>query len=319
MPPRAIWSGAISFGLVTVPVKVYTAVGRESEERIDLHLVHEKDGARIRYGRTCEKGHKDLDWDEIAKAYEYAKGKWVVITDEDLAALDLESLRTIDIQAFVPDEQIDPLFYDTPYYVVPDEASAKAYQLIVDALSDEGLVGLAKVAMREREHLCVLRVKDKMLVLTTVHWPEEIREPKFDGLSKRPRIQDSERKMARSLIQNLTDDFKPERFQDEYHKALKKLINRKVKGQDIVVPARAEEPEKVTDLMEALRASVDAAKRGRKPGLARAAKSARGSSGDGDLKSLTKTDLEKRAKKLGVEGRSKMDKGELARAIRKAS
>ena len=203
MAPRAIWKGSITFGLITIPVGLYSAVGRE-EEKFDFHLLHEKDGARIHYERTCDKGHKDVDWDEIVKGYEYKKGKWVTITDEDLAALDLESLRTIDVVTFAPHEQIDPIFFDKSYYLVPEEQAVKAYRLVADALEDEQLVGVCKVAIREREHLAALRVKDGMLVLQTMHWPEEIRDAKFAQLRKRPRVDDRERKMARQLIQHLS-------------------------------------------------------------------------------------------------------------------
>ncbi len=313
MAPRSIWRGSITFGLITIPVKVYTAIGRTPGEKIDLHLLHAKDGERIHYDRTCEKGHKDIDWDEIVKGYEYEKGKWVEVTDEDLEALELESLKTIDVQSFVPYEQIDPLYFDKAYYVVPDEGAIKAYRLMTEALADERLVGVAKVAMREREHLCALRVTDRRIVMETMHWPEEIRDTKFEELRKRPRVQDREVKMARRLIRELTEDFDPDRFQDDYHKALKKLIRKKIKGEDIIVPEKREEPEKVVDLMEALKASVEAARRGEKPGAAR------GSNGETDLRSLTKAELEKRARDLDIDGRSKMDKSELVKAIRKAS
>ena len=263
MAPRSIWRGSVTFGLISVPVKLFTAVGRERGEKVDLHLLHEKDGARIRYDRMCDKGHKSIDWDEIVKGYEYEKGKWVEITDEDLQALELDSLHTIDIASFTPAEQIDPIYFDKPYYVVPEEAGVKAYKLITDALLDEGLVGIGKIAIREREHLSALRVEDDMLVLETMHWPEEIREPKFDELRKRPKVQDRERKMARQLIQQLTDDFHPEEFKDEYHRALKKLIRKKIKGEEVVVQEAPEEEAPILDLMEALKASVEEARRGK--------------------------------------------------------
>jgi DNA end-binding protein Ku len=176
MAPRSIWKGSITFGLITVPVKIFTAIGREAGDKIDLHLLHAKDGERIHYERKCAKGHKDIDWDEIVKGYEYSKGKWVEITDEDLEAIDLETLRTIDVQQFTHYEQIDPLYFDKAYYVVPEESAVKAYRLMVEAMEDEELVGVAKVAIREREHLSVLRAVDNMMVLETMHWPEEIRE-----------------------------------------------------------------------------------------------------------------------------------------------
>ncbi len=324
MAPRSIWKGAISFGLISIPVKIYTAVGRSPRDKIDLHLLHEKDGERIRYERTCDKGHKDIDWDEIVKGYEYEKGKWVQITDEDLETLDLESLRTIEVVSFAPFEQIDPMYFDKAYYVVPDEGAVKAYRLMTDALEDEKLVGVAKVAIRDREHLSAIRIVDKMMVLTTMHWPEEIREAKFDELKKRPKVQDRERKMARQLIQQLSDDFDPSQFRDEYHKELKKLIRKKIKGDEIVQPeTKEEEPSGVVDLMEALKASVDAAKRGEKPKATRSGKSST-ASGNGkasadDLKSLTKQELIERARNLDISGRSSMDKKELIQAIRKSA
>ncbi len=325
MAPRSIWKGSITFGLITIPVKVYTAVGREAGDKIDMHLLHEKDGERIHYSRNCDKGHKDLEWDEIVKGYEYSKGKWVEITDDDLEALELESLRTIDVVSFIPYDQIDPMYFDKTYYVVPDEAAAKAYRLMSEALLDEGLVGLAKVAMREKEHLCCLRVSDDVMVMETMHWPEELREAKFEELSKRTRLQDRERKMARQLIRQLTDDFDPSQFKDEYHRALKKLIDKKVKGEDIVIPEKSEEPEPVVDIMEALKASVEAARRGEKPRSAKSQPSrkkgfsSKGKGKTGNLDDMTKSELEKQAKKLDVAGRSKMDKRELIKAIQKAS
>jgi DNA end-binding protein Ku len=265
MARRSIWKGSITFGLITIPIKLYTAVGRE-QEKIDLHLLHEKDGTRIHYERQCEKGHRDVDWNEIVKGYEYQKGKWVTISDEELEALELDSLKTIDVVSFAPMEQIDPLYFEKSYYVVPEESAAKAYRLMVDALLDEQLVGVCKVAIRERERLATLRIKDEVMVLETMHWPEEVRDAKFDELNKRPKVQDRERKMARQLIQHLSDDFDPSQFKDEYHKALKKLIDKKVKGEDIVVTEETKPADaQVVDLMEALRASVEAARQGKKP------------------------------------------------------
>lgn len=324
MPPRSIWRGSITFGLIAIPIKVYTAVGRETREKIDLHLLHEKDGERIHYARNCEKGHKDLDWDEIVKGHEYSKGKWVEITDEDLEALELESLKTIDVVTFAPYDQIDPVYFDKTYYIVPDEAAVKAYRLMTEALLNENLVGIAKVAMREREHLCCLRVSDDMMVMETMHWPEELRDAKFAELKKRPKVQDRERKMARQLIQQLAGDFDPSQFKDEYHKALKKLIAKKVKGEDIVIPEKTEEPERVVDLMDALKASIDAARRGEKPKPAKKRASGSGSTATGkasgdDLAQLSKQELEERARELEIAGRSKMSKKELIKAISQAA
>ena len=320
MPPRSIWTGAITFGLVTIPVKVYTAVGREGDERLDLHLLHAKDGTRVRYERTCEKGHRDIDWQEVVKGYEHGKGKWVEITSEELEALELESLRTIEVSSFVPYDQIDPVYFDKSYYLVPEEAAIKAYRLMAGALGDENVVGVGKVAMREREHLCVLRAADDLILLETMHWPEEVREAGFEQLRKKVQPQASERRMARQLIQQLSDDFDPGRFHDEYHAALKKLIERKAAGKEIAVPQPSEEPRPVADLMEALKASVEAVKGGRKPSRGRARPAPAGAAADGqDLRSLGKSQLEERARDIGVKGRSKMDRAHLLQAIRRAS
>ena len=214
---------------------------------------------------------------------------------------------------FAPHEQIDPLFFDRSYYVVPDEQAVKAYRLIVDALEDEGLVGVCKVAIREREHLAAMRVKDGTIVLQTMHWPEEVRDSKFDQLRKRPRIDDRERKMARQLIQHLSSDFDPKEFKDEYHKALKKLIDKKIAGEEIVVAPEPEPVGEVVDLMEALRVSVEAARQGKKP------RPPKKKGASEDLSGLSKQELLDLAKELDISGRSKMGKDELVKAIAKAS
>lgn len=221
--------------------------------------------------------------------------------------------------SFVPYEQIEPMYFDKTYYIVPDEAAVKAYRLMTEALEDEGLVGVAKVAMREREHLCSLRASDNMMIMETMHWPEELRDANFAELRKRPKVQDRERKMARQLIRQLTDHFDPSQFRDDYHKALKKLINKKIKGEEIVVPEKSEEPGKVVDLMEALKASVEAARRGERPSAARTRSSGNGKGAKEQLDQLSKAELEDRTRELGIAGRSKMDKKELVRAIGKAS
>lgn len=318
MAPRSIWKGSISFGLVSIPVGLYTAVGRETGEKIDLHLLHAKDGARIHYDRVCEKGHQDIDWDEIEKGYEYESGKWVEITDEDLEALELESLRTIDVVRFAPADQIDPMFFEKAYYIVPQEAGIKAYRLMMSALEDESLVGVAKVAIREREHLATIRVKDDTLVLHTMRWPEEIRNTQFEQLRKRPRVEPKERKMARQLIRQLAEDFDPRAFRDEYHRALKKLVRKKIKGEEIVVAREEEQPAKVADLMEALRASVEATRQGKHPREVRGAR--RRAKGTGkDLARLSREQLYERAQRLDIKGRAEMTKHELADAIERAS
>lgn len=257
---RAIWSGSITFGLITIPVKLYSAIGREDE--IDLHQLHAKDGEPIHYDRVCEAGHK-VEWKDIVKGYEYEKGKWVTFTDDELEALDTESMRAVDVVTFVNSDEIDPIYYDTTYDVAPDESASKAYKLFVDALSSEGLVGVSKVAIRNRERLAAIRVVDGEIVLQTMHWPDEIRKADFKKPSGRVQLRDNEKKMARRLVQQLTDDFDPGQFSDEYHNALRALAKKKISGEEIVVPKRHEEAEAAEDLMEALKRSVEAVRSGR--------------------------------------------------------
>ncbi|MGH2808299.1 MAG: Ku protein [Actinomycetota bacterium] len=256
---KALWKGAITFGLISIPVRLYSAV---SEKGIKFHLLHEEDGGRIKYQRTCSKCGKEVSWDDITKGYEYSKDHYVQFTADELEALDVESVRAIDVVAFVPLEQIDPIYFNKTYYVAPEPSGLKAYRLLSEALEAEGQVGVAKVALREKEHLATVRLKDDVFVLETMHWPDEIREPAFEELDKRIDVRDAEVKMARQLVQQLSDDFRPEEFQDEYRKALEELVEKKVAGQEITVAeAPEEEPTKVVDLMEALKASVEQAKK----------------------------------------------------------
>jgi DNA end-binding protein Ku len=312
---RAIWSGAVTFGLVTIPVKLYTAVGRR--DSIDLHLLHEKDGERVHYKRVCEKGH-EVDWDDIIKGYEYEKGKWVTFTDEELEALEVDAARVVDVVTFVPLEDIEPIYFEKTYYVAPEESGLKAYRLLAGAMKDEGLIGIAKVAIRQREHLAAITVEEDRLDLHTIHWPDEIREPEFDVLDKRTRIGDAERKMARQLVRQLTDEFRPEEFEDDYHKALEELARKKIKGEEIVVPEAPEEPSGVVDLMEALKQSVEQARKGKKPAPTTERRKSSVSS-EAEMQKWTKDELYERAKELGVPGRASMDKKELIEALRKTS
>jgi DNA end-binding protein Ku len=312
--PRAIWSGTITFGLIAIPVKLYPAIGRT--DKVDMHLLHEKDGERIHYERRCEAGHK-VDWDDVVRGYEYAKGKWVTFTDEELDAIRTESMHTVDVVTFVPAEQIDPMYYENTYYVAAESTGAKAYRLLVDALENEGLVGISKVAIRDRERLAAIRVnEDGVIVLNTMHWPDEIRDASTAKTDGRAAIRDNERKMARQLVRQLSGDFTPDEFEDEYHKALKAAVRRKVQGKDVVVPEGREEAPAVADLMEALKRSVEAVRAGKDPRELR--KAASKDVSKDDLERLSKDDLQELAADLEIPGRSKMDKRKLVRAIEKA-
>jgi DNA end-binding protein Ku len=256
---KALWKGAVTFGLVNIPVRLYSAV---SEKSLKFHMLHAPDGGRIRYQRVCSIDGEEVSWDEIVKGYEYSKDHYVQFTDDELRALDLDSIKAIDVVTFVPLEDIDPVYFNKTYYVVPEPSGLKAYRLLQQALEAEGQVGVAKIALREKEHLATVRLKDDIFVLETMHWPDEIREPAFEELEKRVEVQDAEVKMARQLIQQLSSDFEPTQFQDEYRVQLEELVEKKVEGAEITIAAETEEePTKVVDLMEALKESVAQAKK----------------------------------------------------------
>lgn len=256
---RPLWKGAITFGLISIPVRLYSAV---QEKSLKFHLMHSDDGGRIKYERVCSKCGTKVSWDDLVKGYEYSKDHYVTFTEDELEGLDVDSIRAIDVVAFVPLTDIDPIYFNKTYYVAPEATGLKAYKLLADALDAEGQVGVAKVALRDKEHLATVRLKDGVFVLETMHWPDEIRAPEFEELDKKIKIQDSEVKMARMLIQQLSAEFKPEEFADEYRVKLEELVQAKVDGQEVTVAAEpAEEPTKVVDLMEALKASVEEAKK----------------------------------------------------------
>ena len=257
--PRPLWKGAISFGLISIPVRLYSAVENKS---LKFHLMHEEDGGRIKYKRECAKCGKEVSWDDIIKGYEYSKDHYVTFTDEEMESLDVDSIKAIDVVSFVPLEDIDPIYFDKTYYVIPEASGIKAYKLLAEALEAEGQVGVAKIALRDKEHLSTIRLKNDVFVLETMHWPDEIREPEFEELTKRVEVRDQEVKMARQLIQQLSDEFKPDEFEDEYRVRLQQLAEQKVEGQEVTVAAEPEaEPAPVVDIMEALKASVSEAKK----------------------------------------------------------
>jgi DNA end-binding protein Ku len=254
-PMKTIWKGAISFGLVTIPVKVY---GATEEKTLKFNQVHEPDGGRIKYKRVCSVDGEEVQYSEIVKGYEYEKDHYVIVTDEELESLPISTARAIEIERFVDSEQIDPIYFQRSYYLVPDGTGVKAYHLLREAMSDDDKVAVAKVAFREKEHLATVRLRENVLVLETMYWPDEIRGVRFDELDEDVELRPQELKMARSLIDSLTDDFEPKDFHDEYREALEDLISKKVQGEEITY-AEPAEPSKVVDLMDALRASVEAA------------------------------------------------------------
>lgn len=263
---RAIWKGAVSFGLVSIGVKLFSAT---EEKDIRFNQVHRTDGGRIKYKRTCSVDGEEVSYDEIAKGYDLGGGEMVVLTDEDFADLPLTTSRAIDVLRFVPAEQVDPILYNKAYYLEPDGVATKPYVLLRDALTESDRVAIVKVALRQREQLATLRVREGVLVLNTMLWPDEIRAASFNFLDEDITVRPQELAMASSLIESMAADFKPEEFTDGYRAALQKVIDAKVSGKEIVAPPEVEEaPSGAIDLMAALRASVERAKAARESGAA---------------------------------------------------
>lgn len=255
---RSIWKGSISFGLVTIPVKLFSA----TEERdVQFNQVHAEDGGRIRYKRFCEIDGKEVQYSEIAKGYQLPSGEVVVLTDDDFKDLPLATNKAIDVLEFVPLEQVDPIHFAKSYYLEPEKSGIKPYVLLREALEQSGRVALVKVALRSREQLATLRVKDNVFVLETMLWPDEIRTPDFGFLDEPVDVRPQEVSMAGALIDSLSADFDPSQYGDAYREALNEMIDAKVAGREVVQPTDAPaEGGAVVDLMSALRASVDAAK-----------------------------------------------------------
>jgi len=258
---RAIWKGAVSFGLVSIAVKLYSAT---EEKDIRFHQVHRTDGGRIKYQRTCSVDGEVVSFDDIAKGYDIGGGEMVILTDEDFAELPLSTSRAIDVLEFVPAEQIDPILFAKAYYLEPEGQAAKPYVLLRDALRDADRVAIVKIAIRQREQLATLRVRDDVLVLNTMMWPDEVRTPEFGFLDDDIETRPAELAMASSLIDSMAGSFKADEFTDNYRAALQEVIDAKVEGREVVQPEEAEEaPAAAIDLMAALKASVERAKQAR--------------------------------------------------------
>jgi DNA end-binding protein Ku len=254
---RSIWKGSISFGLVSIGVKLYTA----TEERdVSFHQVRRTDGSRIRYKRVAETDGEEVAYNEIAKGYQLPSGETVVLTDEDFADLPLPTARVVDVLQFVPLEQVDPIYFAKSYYLEPENNAVKPYVLLRDVLDSSGQVGLVKVAIRNREQLATLRVRDGVIVMETMLWPDEVRPASFGFLEQDVEIRPQERAMAEALVSSMSGDFEPSEYRDEYRAALQQVIDAKVQGRQVVEPEVGQAPAStVVDLMSALRASVEAA------------------------------------------------------------
>jgi len=254
--PRAIWSGSISFGLVSVPVRMFSAI---DENDLRFHLIHEPDSSRIGYLKICKNEEKPVPDDEIVKAFEFEKDEYVVLGDEDFEAARTEGVKTIEISDFVPYEEIDPIYFERTYYLGPQKGSEKVYVLLRNAMEKSGLAAIAKYVMRDRQNLGCLRVREGTLTLEKMFFHDEIR-PVEEIAPKGIRIAKGELEMATALIDQFTGTFRPERYEDTYRAALCKVIRAKRKGETITAP-EPETDEEPTDLLAALKASVEAAKR----------------------------------------------------------
>jgi DNA end-binding protein Ku len=260
--PRAIWSGTISFGLVNIPVRMFSAI---DEHKLRFHLLHRKDDSPIGYDKVCKKEGKPAPDDEIGKAFEVSKGEYVYLEDEDFEAARVDGYKTMELSDFVPYDEIDPIYFEKTFYLGPQEGAEKVYSLLVKAMENSGLAALGTYIMRDREHLGCLRVRDGALTLEKMFFADEIRDIK-EVKPKKAAVGKEELQMAEELIDRFRGQFKPEKYKDTYTAALKKIVKAKQQGKEVHVAPTEEEGAEVTDLMEALKASIGATKTKRTAG-----------------------------------------------------
>ena len=253
---RAIWKGSISFGLVNIPIALYPATRREE---LKFRLLRKGDLSPVNYKRVAEKDGKEVPWDQIVKGYEYEKGKYVVLKEEDFERVDLEATQTVDIQDFVDQEEIDPMFFYKPYYLEPQKGGDKAYALLRDALKDSNKVGIAKVVIKTRQHLAGVKPEDGALVLELMHFADELADTEKLHVPKKAQVGKREMNMAKSLIDSMSSKWNPEKYRDDYREALMEVIEEKVEagGKEIEEkPKKAPKPTKVIDLVSVLQKSL---------------------------------------------------------------
>jgi Ku protein len=270
--PRAIWSGSISFGLVNAPVKMYSAI---DEHDLELHLVHEKDGSRIGYEKVCKKEGKEVPADEIVKAYEVSDGELVYLEEEDFEAAEEEGYRTIQVVDFVQRDEIDPIVFQRSYYLGPADGADKVYLLLLRAMEESGLSAIVEYVFHQKQQLGCLRVRDGLIVLEAMYFADEIRPVKGIAPKRSSKVDKKELEMAQTLIDRFTSDFDHGKYEDKYRKRLLKIVKKKHRGDEVHPPER-EKQDAPPDLLEALRASVDAAK-GSKNGRSKTRRSQGGS------------------------------------------
>jgi DNA end-binding protein Ku len=291
---RSIWKGSVAFGLVNVPVKVYSAT---EEKDVRFHQVHAQDGGRIRYKRVCEIDGETVDYADIAKAYESDDGQTVILTDEDFAQLPAATSREIEVSSFVPADQIDPLYFDKSYYLEPASTSTKAYTLLLRTLEQTDRVAIVNFALRQKTRLAAMRVRDDVLVIQTLLWPDEVRAAQFPSLDEPVTIKPAELKMASMLVDSFADDFRPEDYTDEYRVELQQLIEAKLEGGEAFpTPEKEEEGEdaEVVDLLAALQRSVERHKADAKGDSGKAA-AGKASDGNSDAAKATRSNTRKSA------------------------
>jgi DNA end-binding protein Ku len=257
---RSIWKGAVSFGLVTIPVALFSATEDKTPK---FKMLRASDGSPIKYKRVAEADGNEVSWDEIVKGYEVEKGTYVTFTDDELSAASAKGgAKLVDVVQFVDESEIDPMYYKSSYFLAPEKTGIKAYKILLQALEAGGKVGIAKVAIRDKEQLATIRSKDGVLVMETMYWPDELRQPEFEELDTTVEVRPEEVEMAAMLIENLTRPFATEDYVDQSRERIEELAQVKLEGREIVM-AEAPEPTKVVDLLEALKASVEATKQKR--------------------------------------------------------
>jgi DNA end-binding protein Ku len=315
--PRAIWTGSLGFGLVNVPVKLYTA----TEDRdVSFKQLERGTGSRIRYKRVAEDTGQEVPYEDIVKGYEVSKGRYVVVEPEELESVEPGRSRSIEIEDFVELAEVDPVYFKKTYYVAPadTEAAAKPYALLLETMREAGKVGIARFVLRNKQHLAAVRPRSDALVLETLYFADEVRVPdRIDELDpgSAPAVSDREKAVAAQLIEALTAEWDPTRYEDTYRTRVLELIEAKARGEEVVTEPEEAGPTNVVDLMKVLEASVEGARQRR----AGTAGSTGGGAGDGDLEGLSKEELYERAQRQRIAGRSKMSKEELVEALREAS
>jgi DNA end-binding protein Ku len=318
---RAIWSGSIGFGLVSIPVRLYTATKKRD---VRFHEFQGETGQRIRHKRVAEDTDREVEYEDVVKGYEIDRGEYVIVTPEELESAKPEATHTIEIRNFVNLSEIDPIYVEKSYYVGPQEGTGaeRPYALLFRAMQERGKVGIGSFVMREKEHLAAIRPMDGALVLETMFFPDEVRGiDEIENLPKDVEVDPRQLRMALELIDSLSSTWEPEHYRDTYRERVLELIERKAEGRAIVTEEPAK-PGKITDLMEALRASVEAAKQERKAGPKASGQRRSGrkpAGGKDDLAQLSREELYERAQRLGIPGRSGMNKDELIEALEKAS